>query len=369
VGALSPPRAAPPEGDWYLWAIVGGRGSGKTRAAIEWLADELRGDGRGDESAVVAPTFGDARDTCVEGPSGLRAALERRGITVAAWNRTQGHAAAQVGGHRAPRRRKRRGVLRIKGHNFRRAVCDELGLWEGGAGERAWDESLLPAVRMGEPRIVVATTPKPTRLMRQLLDDPTAHVTRMTTFDNTDNLAPGYLDQMQRRYEGTRLGRQELLGELVLEVEGALWRHEWIEEGRVEEVPHPSDVRQVVVGLDPADGSPGGAQQGLAVCAVTYQGEFYVLQSEGRRETPLAWLKRAILTAKEHGATLLVEKNHGGGFLMNLMQQAARELGVSPPYRPFDARPQSAPGPSPLPPSMSEDSSTTSVATPSLRRS
>ncbi len=160
-------RAAqrPPLGDWYLWALVGGRGSGKTRAAVEWLAEELASDGPGDESAIVAPTFADARDTCVEGPSGLLGALERRGIAVAAWNRSLGElrlrsgAVVRIDGADD-------GALRLQGHNFRRALCDELGLWRPGSGERAWEESLLPAVRLGEPQVVVATTPKPTPLMR-----------------------------------------------------------------------------------------------------------------------------------------------------------------------------------------------------------
>ncbi|HEV2773892.1 MAG TPA: terminase family protein [Thermoleophilaceae bacterium] len=137
-------RAAqrPPSGDWYLWELVGGRGSGKTRAGTEWLASEIATDGSSDESAVVAPTFSDARDTCVEGPSGLLAALERRGIAVGAWNRSLGElrlrsgAVVRIDGADD-------GGLRLQGHNFRRAFCDELGLWRPGTGERAWEESLF----------------------------------------------------------------------------------------------------------------------------------------------------------------------------------------------------------------------------------
>jgi len=334
--ATARPEQLPPEGDWYIWLLVGGRGSGKTRTGIEWLAEELRGDGPGDESAIVAPAMGDARDTCVEGPSGLLGALERRGIA-RDWNRSLGElrlasgAVVRIDGADD-------GGLRLQGHNFRRAFCDELGLWRVGAGERAWEESLAFAVRVGKPKIVVATTPKPTPLMRRLLDDRDARIHRMTTFDNAANLAPSFLRQVSARYDGTRLGRQELYGELQLEVEGALWRHEWIERGRVEEVPADSDIRQTVVGLDPADGTRAGAEQGLVVCAITHQGEFYVLYSEGGKQTPLAFLKHAVRTAKSLNAVLLVEKNHGSAFLLNLLEQAGRDIGVTPPYRPIEAR-------------------------------
>jgi phage terminase large subunit-like protein len=139
---------------------------------------------------VLAPTFGDARDTCIEGPSGLIDALERRGLEVAAWNRSIGElrmasgAAVRIDGADD-------GVLRPQGHNFRRALCDELGLWRPrrrGAG---------------------TTTPKPTPLMRRLPTDSGALIHRMTTFENEANLAPVFLHEMQQRYDGTRLGRQD----------------------------------------------------------------------------------------------------------------------------------------------------------------
>ena len=327
-------RAAqrPPPGDWYIWALVGGRGSGKTRAGVEWLASEVATDGSGDESAIVAPTFADARDTCVEGPSGVLAALERRGVAVSTWNRSLGElrlrsgAVVRIDGADD-------GGLRLQGHNFRRALCDELGLWREGAGERAWEESLLPAVRLGEPRIVVATTPKPTPLMRRLLRDPEAHITRMTTFDNADNLAPAFLEQMRSRYEGTRLGRQELWGELLEDVEGALWRRAWIDDHRVT-APPPTGFTQVVVGLDPADGTANGAEQALVVAGFGLDRQFYVLHSEGVRATPLRWLMRAVTVAREHEAKRLVlEKNFGGRALIDVLEQAFDRLGTRVAHR------------------------------------
>ena len=185
---LARPAQRCPSGEWYLWLVVGGRGSGKTRAGAEWLAQELAGDARGDESAILAPTFADARDTCVEGTAGLLGALERRGIAVRSWNRSQGELRLRSGAvvwlDGADD-----GALRIQGKNLRRAWCDELGLWRAGGGERAFDESLLPAVRIGQPRIAVTTTPKPSALVRRLLADPVAVIARMTTYDNQANLS------------------------------------------------------------------------------------------------------------------------------------------------------------------------------------
>ena len=328
---LARPAQRLPTGDWYIWALIGGRGSGKTRAGTEWLADEIAADDPGDESAIVAPTFGDARDTCIEGDSGLLKALERRGVAVAVWNRSLGElrlasgAVVRIDGADD-------GGLRLQGHNFRRAFCDELGLWRAGAGERAWEESLLPAVRLGDPKIVVATTPKPTPLMRRLLADPVAVVTRMTTFDNEANLAPSFLAQMRARYEGTRLGRQELWGELVDEVEGALWRRSWLDRDRVGEVPYPG-LRQVRCALDPADGATEGDEQAICVAGIGWDHELYVVHSEGLRTTPLEWLKRAINVARQHQATIVYEKNFTGQFGITVLEQAMRELGVRVPYK------------------------------------
>ena len=330
-GALARPAQRPPPGDWYLWGLIGGRGSGKTRSGAEWLAEALRGDGAGDESAIVAPTFGDARDTCVEGPSGLLAALARQGSAVEAWNRSLGElrlasgAVVRIDGADD-------GGLRLQGHNFRRAFCDELGLWRAGAGERAWEESLLPAVRLGDPRIVVATTPKPTPLMRRLLADPEAVITRMTTFDNEANLSPRFLAEMRRRYEGTRLGRQELLGELVEDVEGALWRRGWLDRDRVSEVPYPG-LGRTYCALDPADGTAEGDEQAIAVAGLGSDHGLYVVHSEGLRTTPLSWLKRAIELARRWQATIVYEKNFSGQFGVTLLEQAMREAGVRVPYR------------------------------------
>ncbi len=150
----------------------------------------------------------------------------------------------------------------------------------------------------------------------------------MTTFDNERNLAPAFLEQMRARYEGTRLGRQELWGELVDDVEGALWRRAWIDDQRVTEAP-PTGFTTVVVGLDPADGTAEGAEQALVVAGIGLDRQFYVLHSEGMRATPLRWLMRAVIVAREYGAArLVVEKNFGGRALLDVLEQAFDKLGT-----------------------------------------
>lgn len=332
--AQARPEQLPPEGDWFIWALIGGRGSGKSRSGAEWLAEELRASPLG-EWAIIAPTFADARDTCVEGPAGLLSALGgERGPHVKLWNRSIGEVILRGGGvvriagaddH----------AVRVQGKNLRGAWCDELGLWRGG-GERAWDESLLPAVRIGQPKIVVTTTPKPTRLVRRLLADSGVRVSRMTTFDNAANLSDQFLDQMRERYSGTRLGRQELQGELLEDVEGALWRREWIDDHRVEEAP---ECRTLVIGLDPADGIETGDEQALCLAGVGLDRQLYVFVSEGVRDTPMVWLTRAVQLGRDMAVkALIIEKNHGGQFLVGLLEQAMEKTDVRVPYQVVDAR-------------------------------
>jgi predicted phage terminase large subunit-like protein len=332
------PEQLPPLGEWYIWFLTGGRGAGKTRSGAEWLAEELRGDGPGDESAILAPTFGDARDRCVEGPSGLlramgtsRAEVESgRSWTVERWNRSMGElrlrsgAVVHIDGADD-------GALRIQGGNLRRAWCDELRLWK--QAEQAWDESLLPAVRLGNPHIVVTSTPKPTRLVRRLLKDDTVIKSHMTTFANEANLAPVFLDQMRSRYGGTRLGQQELMGRLLEDVEGALWRMEWIDAHRMDADAGPVEYRAKTVALDPSDGTSDGDEQGLCLAGLGLDNDFYVIMSEGYRESQVEWITRALKLCQKHNAKLVWERNHGGAPLRELIQMVMGQTGIHAPTR------------------------------------
>jgi phage terminase large subunit-like protein len=228
------------------------------------------------------------------------------------------------------------GALRIQGKNLRGAWLDEVGLWR--QYERAFDESIGFALRKGAARLVVTGTPKadmPARaLVRRLLEDPAVVKRRLRTLDNAANLSPAFLKAAKLR-AGTRLGRQELEGELLEDVERALFKRAWIDDNRVADF-NRDHIQRTVVAPDPADGIEEGAEQALCAAAATLDHQLYVLRSEGTRKTPLEWLRGAVQLGRELGAVIVVEKDHGGQFLVGLLEQAMRELGVRVPYRVID---------------------------------
>lgn len=212
----------PPPGDWRVWYLRGGRGAGKTRTGAETLARWIWNHDPG-EWAIVAPTFGDARAVCTEGTSGLLKAL---GGMVQNWNRSEGVIEIH-GGSRVFLDGADDGALRIQGHNLRGAWADEVGLWR--EWERAWNESIRPAVRH-EPGLIVATgTPKMAHpLVGHLLASPHVVETHMRTIDNVENLDRQTVEELYAQYAGSTLGRQELEGEYIEALEGSiLSRHDW----------------------------------------------------------------------------------------------------------------------------------------------
>lgn len=203
---------------------MAGRGFGKTRTGAEWLARQATVNG-GLHWAVVARSTQDCREVCVEGPSGLLKAL---GLTLDSpgYNRTTGE--IRLPGGSVIHSYSAEKPDRMRGPNLAGAWCDEIGTWRY---VEAWTEGLVPALRIGDPRVVVTTTPRRTPLIKDLLsrDDGSVNLTRGSTFHNAANLSASALAELKRRYEGTRLGRQELYGEMVDDVEGALWTRDMLE--------------------------------------------------------------------------------------------------------------------------------------------
>jgi phage terminase large subunit-like protein len=247
---LARPDQLPPEGEWTTLLLRGGRGSGKTWAGAHILAEEIETDPLRESEgpgkwAIVAPTYGDARDKCIEGESGMLAALHTtRGEveagmspTVRTWNRSLGelvlHDGTEIVIDGADD-----GATTIQGENLRGAWADELGLWK--QWETAWDESLGYAVRKGRARRIATGTPKRDRqartLVKRLLADPEVVSRQLRTRDNWENLSATFRATVLRT-AGTELGRQELEGEMLEEAEGALWRREWIEFCRTDTEP------------------------------------------------------------------------------------------------------------------------------------
>ena len=256
-----------PEENWRVWLIRAGRGFGKTRAGAEWVGRIAR-DRPGARIALVSGTVDDAREVMVEGPSGLLAVL--RGHEPSRWRAGSGVLTLRNGtkvfvySAEAPER------LRGPEHDF--AWADELGKW-GRGGEAAWDNLIL-GLRLGDqPRVLVTTTPRPNALMRRVM---TMHGLVETSGRTRDNphLPASFLDAVEAQYGGTRLGRQELDGEMVDDVAGALWTRAMLEAGRVTTAPA---LVRVVVAVDPPAGI-GGDACGIVAVGLGADRRGYVLE-------------------------------------------------------------------------------------------
>jgi len=257
--------------------------------------------------AIVAPTFADARDTCVEGDSGLLNVLPR-GV-LKKWNRTLGEIELTNGTHY--KLFSAAEPDRLRGPQHHRAWCDEVAAWQ--YGRDAWDQ-LMFGLRLGtHPQAVCTTTPRPVALIRDLLDRADVHITRGSTFDNAANLAAPALASLQARYAGTRLGRQELMGEVLTDTPGALWKRDAIEALRVSSLPD-GGLTRIVVAIDPAVTSGEGSDEtGVIVAGVGADGHGYVLDDRSMRATPDKWAREAVAAYHaRHADRIVAEVNQGG---------------------------------------------------------
>lgn len=310
-----PAQLTPIGGDWFTWLILAGRGWGKTRTGAEDVA-WYGVSNPGVRIAIIAPTYADARDTCVEGDSGLLAVLAPEMIKT--WNRSLGELIL-VNGSRyklfsadEPER--------LRGPQHHRAWADELAAWEK---PEAWDQ-LLFGLRLGQnPQAVVTTTPKPTPLVRRIAQDARTRLTRGRTRDNADNLAPAALEQLEAKYAGTRLGRQELEAEILDDIPGALWTRAMIDEAlKPVEIPQ---MRRIVVAVDPSGtrGDDGGDSIGIVVAGKGMDGRAYVLADRTCDLSPAGWGRRAVEAYAEFKADRIVaERNFGGAMVEHVIRTA-----------------------------------------------
>lgn len=317
------PSQQEPAGDWLVWLILAGRGWGKTRTGAEWLKAHALAT-PGTRWAVVAPTYADARDTCVEGESGLLAVLPPD--RVQQWNRSLGELTLTNGSR--VKLFSADEPERLRGPQHHGAWCDEPASWR--YGTEAWDQ-LQFGLRLGDhPRTVVTGTPKPIRLVKELAarGEPEVVITRGSTFDNEANLAPAALAELRARYEGTRLGRQELYAELLLDTPGALWTQASIDVDRVEKAP---TLTRVVTAIDPAvTAGEDSDETGIVVVGLGVDGHAYVLADRSCRTSPDGWARRAVAAHDEfEGDRIVAEVNNGG----DLVERVVRTVDATVPYR------------------------------------
>lgn len=315
-----PPQLTP-GGNWRIWLILAGRGWGKTRTGAEDLAYHALWQ-PGARLAVVAPTYADARDTCVEGESGLLQVIPPGCLQ--AWHRS--HGILRLVNGSAIKLFSAEQPERLRGPQHHRVWCDEVGAWER---PEAFDQILF-GLRLGaQPRLVITTTPRPTQLLRDLLarqDD--VHVTQGHTRDNSANLAPEFVQALEERYAGTRLARQELAAEMLSEAEGALWTEATLD-CVVAGVPA---LRRVVVAVDPALQDSGKSDEtGIIAAGLGVDGLYYVL-ADGSGQMPSdVWAARAAQLALEWQAEKIrVEVNAGGALLTRIVQHFAPHCPCEP---------------------------------------
>jgi len=378
VKTLARSEQVEPAGDWTTWLYLAGRGAGKTRSCAEWLAWKAVSK-PGTRCAIIARTYADARDTCAEGESGILGVL-RRYRMLDNYNRSIGEIVLS---------NKSRIKLfsaeepdRLRGPQHEYIWADELAAWQY---DDTWDQAQF-GLRLGEhPQVAIATTPRPTPLLKRIIADEHTVVTKGTTYDNLANLAPTVRFAILQKYEGTRLGRQELMGELLDDVEGALWHAALIDEHRVgwqhlknlksprqESPSQPSpqslpnlpgltnqqgydasataapdektsekseqvEIVRIVVAIDPAVTSGENSDEtGIIVVGKGDDNHGYVLADLTCKDTPLGWARRAVQAWHDYGeiGPIVAEGNQGG----DLIETTLRSVEPHIPFKKVTAK-------------------------------
>ncbi|SPF80839.1 hypothetical protein PRI8871_02651 [Pseudoprimorskyibacter insulae] len=319
------PHQLPPDGDWRSWVILGGRGAGKTRAGAEWVRSMVEGArpldaGRAKRVALVGETFDQVREVMIFGDSGIMACSppDRRPV----WQATRkclvwpnGAEAMAFSAHDPEG---------LRGPQFDAAWVDELAKWK--RAQDTWD-MLQFALRLGEdPRVCVTTTPRNVGALKRLLELPSTAATHAPTEANRANLAESFLAEVRARYAGTRLGRQELDGELLTEVDGALWPAALIEAARVEAA---DGLDRVLVAIDPpVTGHSGSDACGIVVVGAYMEGppqdwRAVVLEDASvQGASPVGWAEAAIAAMERWGGDRIVaEVNQGGDLVETVLRQ------------------------------------------------
>ena len=317
-----PNQQAPTDRAWTYWLISAGRGFGKTRTGAEWVRAEVS---THRYVNLIGATADDARDIMIEGESGILAVCPP-------WERPD----------YKPSQRKliwpngAQSLIftadepeRLRGKQHEKLWADELGAWRY---PESWDQAQF-GLRLGAtPQALITTTPRPTQVIRDLIANPDTVVTRGTTYDNQRNLAPSFFTAVIRKYEGTRLGRQELNAELLDDNPSALWTHALIDAARVKEAP--ADMRRVVIGVDPAvTSNEESAETGIIPVGAKWMGDtehYFVLDDRTVSDKPSGWARATVSAYHDHKADRIVaEVNNGGDLVESVIRNVDRNVAYS----------------------------------------
>ncbi len=310
---------------WRVWLLLAGRGFGKTRTGAEWVRARVES-GQSSRIALVARTPHEVRDIMIQGDSGIVKICppwntptwesSKRRLT---W--PNGAMAFAFSSYEPDQ---------LRGPQFDAAWCDELASWQ--YPRLTWD-NLAFGLRLGAyPKCVVTTTPKPIELLRELIARKDVEITTGSSYDNSQNLPPGYIDGIAARYEGTNTGLQEIYARLLKEAEGALWKREWIDDYRLDVAPDPEEMYMKAVAIDPAvTFNPGRSDEtGIIVAGISDDGRtpahdkrYWVLEDASGVMTPDAWARKAVELAHKYDADFITgETNQGGALIEAVLRHA-----------------------------------------------
>lgn len=339
------PEQLQPVGIWDFWSYVGGRGAGKTRTGAEFVRDLE--ENQYESIALVAPTHEAFDKIMVRGESGILACSppwnmptyneSKKTLTWPSGTQAFGYSAETPD--------------RLRGPNHDGAWCDELAAWHPHRREKTWD-MLMMTLRKEErpPKCMSSTTPLPVdiikALIKQALDGEDGYrITRSTTYANARNLSDRFVNSIVKKYEGTRLGQQELLGELLLDIPGALWTMDMINPYRIPKLP--ANIKRIAVSVDPSGAydKPNRAQSarerensasnqkndeiGIVVVAEDYNEEYYILQDLSLLAGPEEWSQKAVNAYHNYGAkTIVAEVNYGGGLVDSTIRRQDPDVNI-----------------------------------------
>ena len=309
------------EDDYNIQLFLAGRGWGKTLTGAYDIVQYCLVNPNS-ICGVIAPTYGDLKRVCFAGESGLLGILDKGLLNDSGYNKSANeiefYNGSKIIGFPAIE------PDRLRGVQFHRVWCDELASWR----YRETFDNLMMALRLGEsPKCIITTTPRPTELIKELAVRSDTKIIKGSTFDNVANLAPSAIKMLKERYEGTRLGRQELYAEILEDIEGALFNSANIEQNRIEVTP---EMQRIVIAVDPAvTANANSDETGIVVAGRGVDDRYYILGDYSGVFSPDVWIKRAIeLYYKFDADRIVCEVNNGG----DLIEKLLRVQDVNVPY-------------------------------------